>query len=73
MVYIDYNNGKDVIVNDLFDVAEIVREKGYPGLAKFIKTQAMELIDLRALVSLLDNIQPCCHCKRTSDDSDDGK
>lgn len=73
MIYIDYNNGNDFIVNDLFDVAEIVREKGYPDLAKFIETQAMELTDLRTLVSLLDNIQFGCKGKRTSDDSDDGK
>ena len=101
MIYTD-TNGNDVIINDLFDVAEIARKNWNPALAKFIKTQAMELIDLRAwnsalkqlkenlqnsehylqdqnlqlseeLYSLLDNIQFCCHCKRKSDDSDDGK
>lgn len=87
MIYTDVN-GKVIIVNDLFDVAEIVRKNESPALAKFIKTQAMELIDLRAwnsalkhqnlqlseeLYSLLDNLQFCCEGKRMSNDSDDGK
>lgn len=87
MIYTDVN-GKVIIVDDLFDVAEIVRKNESPALAKFIKTQAMELIDLRAwnsalkhqnlqlseeLYSLLDNLQFCCEGKRMSNDSDDGK
>lgn len=64
MIYTDVN-GKVIIVNDLFDVAEIVRKNESPALAKFIKTQAMELIDLRAwnsaLKQLKENLQNSEH------------